>query len=258
MKVILSLFPLWDTEGLSNCPTSQLVVVTLRFETRQTIPKFSHSEKMVKNHPESENLDGVAGRQWWTSLDQCPLSDRWGNWGLDTLAALPLQHVTKDFSPLVVSDRKCKPNFFQQEENVLALKTKHWGLMLVSSMAGFWTQFNDTQFVWCLSTIFSCDRFLLRLLVARGLRHLQPHPPGRTQRKRARRFQGSPETHSDWVSFSHVLTPDGSLLPGSSGLGPTPDSQSLWFKLGREYFPNKNGGGGGWGRWECPVPKIKW
>lgn len=76
--------------------------------------------------------------------------------------------------------------FFQQEENVLALKTKHWGIVLVSSMAGFWTQFNDTQFLWCLSTIFSCDCFLLRLQVTRGLRHLQPHPPGWTQRKRTR------------------------------------------------------------------------
>lgn len=143
--------------------------------------------------------------------------------------------------------------FFQQEENVLALKTKHWGIVLVSSMAGFWTQFNDTQFLWCLSTIFSCDCFLLRLQVTRGLRHLQPHPP----EEKNQSFQGSPETHSDWGSFSHVLTPDDSLLPGSSGLRPTPDSQSIWFKLGREDFPNENWGAGR-GRWECPVSKIKW
>lgn len=65
--------------------------------------------------------------------------------------------------PSVASDRKCKPNCFIKRE------TCYLSIVLVSGMTRFWTQFNETPFLWCLGNIFNCVPFLLRLLVARGV-----------------------------------------------------------------------------------------
>lgn len=78
----------------------------------------------------------------------------------------------------------------------------------------------------------------------------QPHPASSAQQKRARSLQGSPETHSDWVSLGHVLTPVDLLLLGalnhdwlSSGLGPTPDSQIMWIPGGEDFLNERRGTG---------------
>lgn len=84
--------------------------------------------------------------------------------------------------------QKMQTNLFQQEESLLALKTKHLGVVLVSGMARFWTQ-SKAQFPWCAGAILGWVCFLLRLSVASGLWHLQPLPPGSTQQKRARSIQ---------------------------------------------------------------------
>ena len=52
-----------------NCPKSQLVVGILRFEPRQSVPKFTHPEKIVRKSPRPENQDGAAGRECRNLLD---------------------------------------------------------------------------------------------------------------------------------------------------------------------------------------------
>lgn len=54
----------------------------LRLELRQSVPKFTCSDKIWKNRPEPEHQNGDAGSRCWSSLEQLSLHEWWGNWGL--------------------------------------------------------------------------------------------------------------------------------------------------------------------------------
>lgn len=110
--------------------------------------------------------------------------------------------------------QKMQTNLFQQEESLLAPKTKHLGVVLVSGMARFWTQ-SKAQFPWCVGTIHGWVCFLLRLWVARVCGTSSPILQVQPSRKEPGAYKSSPETHSDWLTLGHVFAFDEPLLPGT-------------------------------------------